>query len=275
MKAIQYLLLFFIPVFPWGSTGHKTVAAIAWQQLDSASRTCIQSLLPEGTSFLEASTWADEIKQHRPQTKPWHYLDLPIREDVKFESQDKYRDRHHGDILTKTEQFISELKSGKGEKGRLSEDMLFIIHFIGDLSMPLHCSGDDDKGGNGKTVRYFRPGAKKNGRKTNLHSLWDHIIQAKSTENPDSLAAVLINKYKNKHNGSSEPADMLYDSYMVAKEQIYPALPKGSYNTPFDLPRDYYKTMRPVAELQLYKGGLNLLKVLKEIAHENGYKSFK
>jgi len=272
MKFIILILTFIFQCFAWSSVGHKTVAAIAWQQLDSASRICIQSLLPAGTTILEASTWADEIKQHRPQTKPWHYLDLPIREDVKSDALDKFRDRHHGDILTKTEQFISELKSGKGEKARLSEDMLFVIHFIGDLSMPLHCSSDDDKGGTGKIVRFFKPGAKKNGRKINLHSLWDHVIQAKSKENPDSLATVLIKAYKNKNYGSSSPAAMLFDSYTVAKETIYPDLPKGSYKSPYSLPRNYYKMMRPIVELQLYKSGVSLLKVLQAVAKENGYK---
>lgn len=47
----------------------------------------------------------------------------------------------------------------------------FLIHFVGDMHMPLHLTGRD-KGGNGIKVSF-------DSRVTNLHSLWDGLLIAK------------------------------------------------------------------------------------------------
>jgi len=52
-----------------------------------------------------------------------------------------------------------------------NEAMKFFVHFMGDMHMPLHLTGRD-RGGNSDTVTF-------DGRKTNLHSVWDSFIIAK------------------------------------------------------------------------------------------------
>lgn len=47
----------------------------------------------------------------------------------------------------------------------------FLIHFVGDMHMPLHLTGRD-RGGNGIKVSF-------DSRVTNLHSLWDGLLIAK------------------------------------------------------------------------------------------------
>jgi len=53
-----------------------------------------------------------------------------------------------------------------------NEALKFLVHFLGDLHMPLHLTGRD-RGGNSNKVRF-------GGRITNLHSLWDGLLIAKA-----------------------------------------------------------------------------------------------
>jgi len=53
-----------------------------------------------------------------------------------------------------------------------NEALKFLIHFMGDMHMPLHLTGRD-RGGNSNKVLF-------NHRQTNLHSLWDGLLIAKA-----------------------------------------------------------------------------------------------
>lgn len=46
------------------------------------------------------------------------------------------------------------------------EALFFLVHFVGDVHQPMHLGRASDRGGNSIQVTF-------NGRKTNLHSLWD------------------------------------------------------------------------------------------------------
>jgi S1/P1 Nuclease len=75
-----HLLLFLslcIPssLYAWGREAHHIVAIIAEQRLRADVREAANTLL-EGKPFIEASTWADEVRTD--QTAPWHYVNIPI-----------------------------------------------------------------------------------------------------------------------------------------------------------------------------------------------------
>lgn len=55
------------------------------------------------------------------------------------------------------------------------EALKFLVHFVGDLHMPLHLTGRD-RGGNSVKVSF-------DGRQTNLHSAWDGLFIAKALRN--------------------------------------------------------------------------------------------
>jgi hypothetical protein len=57
------------------------------------------------------------------------------------------------------------------DDGRANEALKFLVHFLGDMHMPLHLTGRD-RGGNSDKVLF-------DGRVTNLHSLWDSLLIAK------------------------------------------------------------------------------------------------
>src|SRR5579864_7309125 len=81
------------PASPWGCEGHRTVALIALEQLTPHARSMAESLLqgePSDPSlhrfcrasgldpFADMSTWADDIRDKRKNTAPWHFIDIPL-----------------------------------------------------------------------------------------------------------------------------------------------------------------------------------------------------
>src|SRR5947208_14211935 len=90
-------LVLCIPVasWAWGTEGHRIVAEIAQSHLSPRARRQVLELM--GSDDLASiSTWADEIRNERPQTFGWHFVDIPWNVPGFDESRDCFRptDRH-------------------------------------------------------------------------------------------------------------------------------------------------------------------------------------
>jgi hypothetical protein len=179
-----------------------------------------------------------------------------------------FRSRSKDDVLSQTEKCIKELKAGTAEKMRLQEDLMFLIHLTADLHMPLHCAGDNDRGGNEKAVRLFKDKKDKKGRKLNLHALWDHLIMANSNGvDASKLADSLIETLSPTERESiskGTPEDWVLETYNIAKRKVYKGFPPGKYSEPFPLPANYRRKMRPVADKQLLRAAVRLAAVINE-----------
>ncbi|WOK93479.1 endonuclease 2 [Canna indica] len=51
----------------------------------------------------------------------------------------------------------------------LTESLMFLAHFIGDIHQPLHAGFEEDRGGNSILVNWYQT-------RTNLHHIWDSDI---------------------------------------------------------------------------------------------------
>ena len=116
--------------------------------------------------MVSVASWADQIRNSRRETGPWHYIDIPIdKPHLNME-----RDCAKGDcVIAKIEQFRDALKNPATPPEQRREALMFIIHFVGDMHQPLHCSDNQDHGGNEVHVVF-------EGHPTNLHSLWDTTL---------------------------------------------------------------------------------------------------
>src|SRR5438309_2030314 len=72
----------------WDDCGHKTVAAIAYNQLKPATKKKVNAVFNKDLrhrNFIDSASWPDDIKQginndlpvKAPMNKPWHYVDVP------------------------------------------------------------------------------------------------------------------------------------------------------------------------------------------------------
>ena len=223
-----------------------------------AGRAQVQDLLggePEA-AMVTASTWADEVRPHRPQTAPWHFVDIPIGS----RGYDAARDCKNDDcVVAQIEHERAILADPKLIAPVRAEALRFLIHFVGDIHQPLHASDNADRGGNEVKVVLGR-------KHTNLHAVWDVDIVKSLGTNADHVACDLAahitsaDKAKWQTGGAANWAN---ESWRIAGAEIYVKLPaSGGTNAPVILPADYASAERPIVSAQLEKAGVRLAWVL-------------
>ncbi|XP_058085242.1 endonuclease 4-like [Magnolia sinica] len=166
-------------ILAWGKEGHYAICKIAEGLLTEDAAAAVKLLLPDYANgdLAAVCSWPDEIRhQYRWRwTSPLHYVDTP---DFKC-NYDYCRDCHDskgqkdrcvsGAIYNYSMQLTTYQDSSYDWQYNLTEALMFLSHFIGDIHQPLHVGFLGDEGGNTITVRWYR-------RKTNLHHVWDTMI---------------------------------------------------------------------------------------------------
>ncbi|XP_031478119.1 endonuclease 4-like [Nymphaea colorata] len=174
------VLMQFVPeVRAWGKEGHYVVCKIAEALLSEDAANAVKALLPEHAHGELASvcSWADEIRHYHDWrwSSPLHYIDTPD-----FRCNYEYcRDCHDsagvadrcvaGAIYNYTQQLANCNNPSFKERHNMTEALLFLSHFMGDIHQPLHVGFTGDLGGNTIIVHWYR-------RKANLHHVWDSMI---------------------------------------------------------------------------------------------------
>lgn len=238
----------------WGQEGHRVVATIAEAHLTPKAREKVQEILGVDGSLAEVSTWVDEVRPSRPQTAPWHYIDIPLNASA----IDLARDCPDGDCVTAAiSRFQVVLRDASSTPSAKNEALKFIVHFVADLHQPLHCEDNNDKGGNGLQVTFFDENA-------NLHSVWDTLLIERI--NPDAVdyAAKLNATIKDSDIAAWEQGlveDWALESHTVAQKVAYGMLPPRPKP---DLGTDYFQTAAPAVGLQLQRAGIRLAYILNQ-----------
>jgi hypothetical protein len=257
-------LLLLLPdrALAWGSEGHHIIADIAEQYLQPATAQRVHELLAleNVTTLAAVSMWADEIRAQRPETAPWHYVNIPINPpDGTPPAYDPRRDCPTGDcVITKIGAFEAVLHNKAAPPRQRLEALKFLVHLVGDINQPLRCADNQDRGGNDVHVDFM-------GWRTNLHAVWDtgilaaaHIRdeRAYALELARSISPAEAEKWR-----SGTPADWADDSYGVARNLIYGVWPHDAGV----LPDSYEQKGIYVVQVQLEKGGVRLAAVLNDV----------
>jgi hypothetical protein len=208
-----------------------------------------------------ASTWADEIKFQRPDTRPWHYVDI----EIGTRGYDKATDCPAGAcIVAQIERDEGILRDKRLAPSVRAEALRFLIHFIGDLHQPLHCADNHDRGANEVKVLIGR-------RHENLHAVWDVNVVEALGRDPEKVAARLEGEITPADRNawkSGNVEDWANGTFHVAGREIYAKLPgKGGTEAPVVLAPGYAQDESVVAGRQLEKAGVRLAKVLNELLH--------
>src|SRR5262249_39679612 len=134
----------------WGNSGHEIIATIATDQLSPLSAKSVQGLLGDET-LLSVSTYADKVHLERPETRRWHFLDIPRKASDYVPS----RDCPQGDcIIETTRKLWATLADKSAPRGARYDALKFLVNLVGDIHQPLHVTGDN-KGQNETRVRFF------------------------------------------------------------------------------------------------------------------------
>ena len=169
----------------WGAGGHMMTAKIAFDRLNPRARAEAVKLmaLPINPSdvtkkrlgFFRGSVWPDDVRRQPgfEFSGDEHFADFPFSVDeTPLPDLPK-----PANVIKALERYVGVLKTSADENER-AQALRFIIHYVGDIHQPLHCTARVDKGhpqgDEGGNLFFIRvPG--KDGKLTSvkLHSYWD------------------------------------------------------------------------------------------------------
>ncbi|XP_031489609.1 endonuclease 2-like [Nymphaea colorata] len=272
-------LLIVISVVPlvngWGRNGHFIICRIAQARLNQKAASAVKDLLPDyaDNNLASLCSWADEIKSRLRWSSPLHYVDTPD-----FQCSYAYdRDCKNaagekgvcvaGAIRNYTAQLRSYSASSFEAQYNLTEALLFLSHFVGDIHQPLHVGFTTDKGGNTIDVNWYT-------WKTVLHHVWDDNIIDTAIErfyqsDVESLVNAIarnitegwtsqINTWERcNYNTTSCPDGYASESITAACNWAYKGVDEGS-----TLDDDYFLSRLPPIYLRLAEAGVRLAATL-------------
>ncbi|MCW2119145.1 S1/P1 nuclease [Flavobacterium sp. 7A] len=235
----------------WGKTGHRTVGEIAAKHLRKKTTRKINDLL-NNESVASVAVYADDIKSDSQYNKyySWHY--------VNFEGNKKYKDdpiNPEGDVIQGIKTCVVKIRSKETSKDEKAFFLKMLIHFVGDLHMPLHAGNSSDKGGNDVKVKWF-------GADSNLHRVWDSDMIDDYQMSYTELATnndIMITKDEVAVFEKGTLLDWVVESRKLALT-LYSQTHQDD-----KLGYKYMYQNFPVAQKQLEKGGVRLALILNEV----------
>ncbi|MSV35954.1 MAG: hypothetical protein EXQ47_10220 [Bryobacterales bacterium] len=292
--ALAILLGVASPVWPWGRQGHRIVARIAARNLKPDARKKLAAILGTNDAGLEdamaaASTWPDEISKSKTGTFYWHFVDVPVTEPFAVGTLCA----KHECIIDRIEEMADRLRMNRTgfalatppdpPRPPKSQEVAFLIHFVGDIHQPLHGSDNSDQGGNCEHLR--PPLVHADGTKTNaLHGVWDvdqvlTVMNVLGTE--QATTAALFQRFRSGARVSQGTAlDWTRESHRLARENIYQKLRIPKYEAPFGqcaahvanltIDQAYLDSNEKLVEQQLMRAGIRLSNLLNDICAGSG-----
>jgi S1/P1 nuclease len=277
----------------WGAGGHMMVARIAFGRLNPRAKAQVAKLLAINVTrpglspksqrllaaanaktkdFVNAAHWADDL---RPITefdsfKELHFIDTPFSDDgTALPSVPTPT------IINALQDDVNTLKTSTDDNER-AQALRFIIHFVGDIHQPLHCTTrvsatmpNGDRGGNQVSIKLSKK------KKTNLHSYWDGGLATfpptgpnfapppLSSIGPAVAKAVAGNPATNPDIKLDDPTNYQAwadESFALAKDKVYPGIANGG------TPTNTYRTKGiKVARQRVAWAGYRLAALLNSI----------
>jgi hypothetical protein len=240
----------------WGAAGHSIVAEIAQRRLTQEALRAVKSLLGGEVSLASVANWADTIAATRPETRNWHFVNIPIGA-AGYDAARDCADGPHGDcVVNAIARFRAVLADAGAPPRERTEALMFLVHLVGDIHQPLHCATrDNDAGASTLMVSFFD-------KPMSLHLLWDVGLIEKRTydwgDHVGDLERDLIAGWDTDQLQRGEPVDWAWQSHQAAAEAAY-ALPED-----LRLGDAYYQRSRRVVDRQLALAGIRLARILNE-----------
>lgn len=261
-RSLLFLSFLFLllphSLYAWGEAGHRIVADVAERFLDDPARRGIRALIGEA-SLSSVADWADQIRGDRPETAPWHFVDIPF----KASRYDPKRDCAAGEcVIAVIERFRQTLSDRDRPAEERAEALKFLVHFVGDLHQPLHTADRGDRGGNDVRVTFF-------GEKThpfsekpwNLHAVWDGGLIAQTGLSEAAYVERLQAWLKERSISDLQKGtviDWAMEAHQAAVDVAY-RLPNNRR-----LSKNYLEKSLPVMDVLLAKAGVRLARLLNE-----------
>ncbi len=261
------------PVLAWGEFGHRTVAEIAAANVTPHTSARIRLLLRAeaglGTPYCrvrtlaDASYWPDCIRREGWRwgyTFPWHYQNINVCKPFDIKSACA-----NGNCVTaqieRTKRVLADRTIPAAQR---LEALAFLVHFTGDLHMPLHAGDNADLGGNQITSTYgIAPGR-------NLHAVWDGPLAERAVS---SAEPPLVRRYPAAERSALAEGgipEWAEQSWSMSRQLVYARAFDRDPCAGGELPKDIVWTEAdieaslPDLRLQVTRAGLRLARLLDE-----------
>jgi hypothetical protein len=255
----------------WGYYGHATTGRIAMANVKPETRAAIARLIAHsrelGTprcpirDLADAATWPDCLRGDYwrwAYTFAWHYQTEPIDEPY-----DARKNCGGGECVSAQIARNQVILSDETLPANVRlEALAFMVHFAGDIHMPLHSGDNDDRGGNSVEATYgIAPGL-------NLHSVWDSALAERAIS---GATPPLVRRYSAAERAAlagGTPADWGRESWDLARTFVY-ANALGRDRAPGEaspkqatLSQAAIVAAVPVAERRIEQAGLRIADLL-------------
>ena len=279
------------PAAAWNATGHRAIAAIAYERLTPKARARVDELIaqhpdyatlltrnapddPAGrarAAFLAASEWPDMIKGDRRFYDDTRKDALPTPLLPGFPDMKRHTNWHYYDTpycpdgahpqKQQPPHALSELPRLIREIGVYN--LPWIEHIEGDVHQPLHCVSrflksqpEGDAGGNRVFVT----------PRGNLHSVWDGAAGADlSDAYLTRLAAEATAAHPAPKHPDKNPKKWIEEGFNLCKTDVYTfGLETGTREHPIQLSEAYIENARRVALARIALAGYRLAAVLND-----------
>jgi len=295
VALLSAALLLPLPAIAWNAAGHRLSALIAWQQLDDATRAEITRLLrkhpdyelwiarakgvaPEVAAFLEASTWADDIKRDRrfydageeapsallpgfpdmTRHRDWHYINRPLGHPPKGVHAS-------GELERQLAALAGTLGNARAAEMQRVYALPWLIHLVADAHQPLHAvsrydaDGRSDEGGNRLSIE---PPFHSRLSSISLHTYWDDLPGPPwlRGERLERAAQAIVAAYPPPPPAGG-PDRWLDESAQIARDSAYPpadaALPT--------LTAEFHERAQATARQRIAEAGYRLAALLQRL----------
>ncbi len=230
MRAVTAALLMLAVIMPtpahaWGFYAHRKTAEIAEANVSPEVRAKIRRLIANekalGTpdcplkSLEDAAVWADCVRREGWRwgyTAAWHYRTAPICQAFNPRANCSGGNCVTAQI-TRSHRMLADERLPAAIR---LEALAFMVHFAGDVHMPLHSADNEDRGGNDREADYgIKPGY-------NLHSIWDGPLAERAISDP---ADPVVRRYSPAERADltgGTPDDWGRESWEIARSFVYP-----------------------------------------------------
>jgi hypothetical protein len=274
--TIVIIVLLPLRTVGWGNRGHQVVARIAMSRLSPSARQAIAELLDPGETLESISTWADQIKTQRVETRSWHFVAIPLSDSRYSPLRDCAKAEMC--IIDAIGKQITILKETNNDSKDRAEALKFLVHLIGDLHQPFHVSTNTNPPDRGASLVKV---TSLSGRSTNLLAVWDNDLVEYGSVRAKSVGDYVTQLNKkfprsstNQSNqGSSistqgSVTDWALETHKLSWGAYYHTNGEFMVNDPkrwWKLDTPYYNKNVLVVEGQLVRAGVRLAKVLNDI----------
>ncbi|KAJ3694427.1 hypothetical protein LUZ60_009907 [Juncus effusus] len=277
--VLQVLLLSLISapisIDAWGKEGHFMVCKIAEDFFTEKTKEAVLDLLPEVANGDLASvcSWPDEIRFHYRWSSCLHYINTPEVCDYHY-SRDCHDSKGREGICVAgaINNYTNQLYSYKDPQNtyNLTESLMFLSHFVGDIHQPLHVAFEADEGGNTIIVHWYT-------RKANLHHVWDvSMIDTAMKDFYNSDLTTMISAIKlNISEGWANEIDnwekcsnkraTCANNYASESIKLSCSYAYKDVEQNITLGDDYFYSRYPIMEKQIAKAGIRLALILNSI----------